>query len=223
MSLPFFRARWNERFGWPVAGALAVLAVCLWVFADLAEDTSSNEAIVGWDTRLNRWLHAESTPALTRLFRIVTVAGGTVAVTAVTIVACWLLLRRRRRADALLVVLAYAGAELLTALFKNTFDRARPEFHDPGLSFATFSFPSGHSSVSAAVYGAVAVVLVRTAKTTRARVGIVLGAAALVLAIAFSRVYLGAHYLSDVLAGLSLGIAWLTVCVLALNVREASR
>jgi membrane-associated phospholipid phosphatase len=223
VSFPFFRARWNERFGWPVAGALAVLAVCLWVFADLAEDTSSNEAIVDWDTRLNRWLHAQSTPLLTRAFRIVTVAGGTIAVSAVTLVACWLLLRRRRRADALLVVLAYAGAELLTALFKNTFERARPPFHDPALSFATFSFPSGHSSVSAAVYGAVAVVLLRAGPSLGARILIATGGVLLVLAIAFSRIYLGAHYLSDVLAGLSLGIGWLTVCVLALNLREVGR
>jgi membrane-associated phospholipid phosphatase len=223
MSLPFFRARWNERYGWRVAGALTLLAVCLYVFADLAEDTSTNDAIVGWDTRFNQWLHHESTPGLASFFRLLTQLGGTICLSVLAVVACALLLRRGRRTDALLVALAYAGSEILTAVFKNTFERERPPFHDPALSFSTFSFPSGHSSVSAAVYGALAIVVIRSLRHRRAQILTVAVTAALVLAIGFSRIYLGAHYLSDVLAGLSLGLAWLTICVVALTVREARR
>ena len=223
MSLPFFRARWNERYGWRVAGALTLIAVCLYVFADLAEDTATNESIVGWDTRLNHWLNHESTPGLSSFFRLMTVFGGTICLSVLAVVACALLLRRRRRTDALLVALAYAGSEVLTAVFKNTFERERPPFHDPALSFSTFSFPSGHSSVSAAVYGAVAIVVVRSLADRRAQALTLAATAVLVLAIGFSRVYLGAHYLSDVLAGLSLGTAWLTLCIVALTVREAQR
>jgi undecaprenyl-diphosphatase len=223
MSLPFFRARWNERYGWRVAGALGLIAACLYVFADLAEDTSTNDAIVGWDTRFNHWLNHESTDRLNSIFRFVTFFGGTICLSVLAVAACALLVRRGRRADALLVALAYAGSEILTAVFKNAFERERPPFHDPALSFSTFSFPSGHSSVSAAVYGALAIVVVRSLRDRRAQVLTVVATAALVLAIGFSRVYLGAHYLSDVLAGLSLGLAWLTICVVALTVREAQR
>ena len=216
-----FVRRAGERFGWRVAAMAALLSACLYAFADLAEDTTSNDAVVGWDTRFNHWLNHESSAPFVRVFELVTRAGGTVVLTLVATSACVVLARRRRFADAALVLVAYAGAELATLVLKRSFERARPPFHDPSLSFAGFSFPSGHASVSAAVYGAIAVVLVRGLESRRAQAAVLAGAATLVLLIGFSRIYLGAHYLSDVLAGLSLGIGWLAVCVLALTVGGA--
>jgi undecaprenyl-diphosphatase len=106
---------------------------------------------------------------------------------------------------------------------KLAFERPRPEFRDVHLTLHTFSFPSGHAMVSIAVYGAVAVVILRRVRTPAARAALIGGVALLVGSIGFSRVYLGAHYVSDVLAGISLGLAWLTLCVLAVTIRERRR
>ena len=83
-----------------------------------------------------------------------------------------------------------------------------PSFPDPLASETSFSFPSGHSSVAIAFYGALALVLARLLPRWRARLALALAAAALVAVIGLSRLYLGVHYLSDVLAGFAAGLAW---------------
>jgi membrane-associated phospholipid phosphatase len=99
---------------------------------------------------------------------------------------------------------------------KAAFERPRPAFSDPIATASGFSFPSGHAMVSLTVYGALAFVIVATTKSRRARVLVLATAAALVLAIGFSRLYLGVHYVSDVLAAYGAGIAWLMLCGLGL-------
>jgi membrane-associated phospholipid phosphatase len=220
---PFFRDTWNETYGWHVAVYLGVLSLSTLAFAVLGEDVAENEALTRWDTRLNRWLHVHSSPALTRAFELLTTTGGFVFLLLVTLGAAVLLLGRRAFAEALLLALAFAGAELITIETKDAFARARPPLHDPHLTFNTFAFPSGHALVSTAVYGAVAIVVLRRLCGAASRAAVIAGTVLLVALIGFSRIYLGAHYASDVLAGMSLGLAWLTLCVLVLTVRERRR
>ncbi len=122
------------------------------------------------------------------------------------------LLRRRLYRYALLFAGAARKIELLNALLKLAFHRPRPELAFVHLD--TYSFPSGHAAGSAAIYTLVAVLLGRLLRR-RGRTLLGLGTLALVLVVAFSRLYLGAHYLSDVLAGLALGLAWAAGCLLA--------
>lgn len=151
-----------------------------------------------------------------------TISGGTVFLLAVTLTATALLWTSRAREEAVLVGTAFVGGQITNMLLKLAFDRPRPPFHDPALSLDSPSFPSGHATGSAAVYGALMIVLLRNLATGRARVVSVAGLVPLVALIGFSRIYLGAHYLSDVLAGLALG-TWLMVSVLALTVYRAQR
>jgi membrane-associated phospholipid phosphatase len=218
--LPFFQQRWNEAYGWRTAGALATLSASLFAFAYLAENYVTNDPLVRWDARFNRWLNDEAWEPLVRLFEAVTLTGSSLFLFALTGAAVALSLGRGDRPDALLVSSAFVGAQALNIVLKLGFERPRPPFHDPELTVSTFSFPSGHASASVAVYGAFAIVLLRsiTRWTHRA---IVLGTLAVLLAlIGFSRIYLGAHYFSDVLAGYSIGAAWLAFCVLAITVQQ---
>jgi membrane-associated phospholipid phosphatase len=218
--LPFFHTRWNEAYGWRAAGALATLSVSTFVFAFLAEGYVTDDPLVRWDARFNRWLDNEAWGPLVRSFEAVTLAGSTLFLLALTGAAVALSLSRGDRPDALLVSSAFVGAEMLNIALKLGFERPRPPFRDSEFTLSTFSFPSGHASASVAVYGAFAIVLLRsiTRWTHRA---IVLGTLAVLLAlIGFSRIYLGAHYFSDVLAGYSVGAAWLAVCVLAITVQQ---
>ena len=220
---PFFRTAWNETYGWHVAAYLAVLSGSLFAFASLAESVTDDEVIARWDVQLNRWLHEHSSPVLTRFFDVLTTAGGAAFLLVVAGAAAFVLAKRHAYAEAALVLGAYAGGQLVNGVMKLAFERPRPEFRDTHLTLHTFSFPSGHAMVSTAVYGAVAVVIFRRVQRPAARAAVIAGVVVLVSAIGFSRIYLGAHYVSDVLAGTSLGLAWLALCVLAVTVRERRR
>lgn len=136
----------------------------------------------------------------------------------IALIAVAVLVSRRQLLDALLVVVALVGAEVIDAAVKDSFERERPIFADPIARRASgFSFPSAHAGASMALYGALAFLLSRDRRSTRMRVGCFVGAALLVGAIGFSRLYLGAHYLSDVLAGFTLGLGWATFVVLLIG------
>ena len=104
-----------------------------------------------------------------------------------------------------------AGAELLNVVLKLAFHRPRP--HVAFVHLDTYSFPSGHAMMSTAAYGALAYIAWSRLRTRPARIGLVAGTTALVTLICFSRLYLGVHYLSDVLAGAAGGAFWLAVAV----------
>jgi len=222
--LSAWRAR--ERLLWldlPVLVGLVLLAAGLWAFAVLAEDVTSGDPIVSLDVRLANWLYEHARPPLTRAFLVVTTLGSSlVLIPAAAAAALWLY-RRRSPADALFVVLALGGALALNGLFKSVFERERPSFPDPLADASWFSFPSGHASASVALYGALALLAARRLRSWWARCACIGAAAALAALIGFSRLYLGVHYLSDVLAGFSLGLVWLAGCTLVLILLRRER
>ena len=203
-----FESAW-ERRGDPqlhLELALATLfAVATGAFLHIVEDYLDSDPIVRWDVEFSRWLHVHSNGALFDFFRVATWAGN-VAFLAVLVAATSLyLLRKRRLNEAFLVAASAAGIELLNGGLKLLFHRPRPELAYVHLD--TYSFPSGHAAGTAAIYGVVLYVLARRG-SNRARVLTAVGYVLLVSLVAFSRLYLEVHYLSDVLAGASLGAAW---------------
>ncbi len=204
----------------PLIG-LMLLFASLWAFGVLVEDVVTGDPIVRLDTRLANWLHENAQPGLTEFFEAVTVLGNAVVVVSLALVSIAVLARRGRRGDALLGATVVTGAEALTLAMKLGFRRERPFFADPLARESTFSFPSGHAMVSVAVYGVLAFLLARELASWPARSAVLVPAAALVLLIGFSRLYLGVHYPTDVLAGFMGGLAWLLVCLLAFAARGA--
>jgi membrane-associated phospholipid phosphatase len=210
-------ARQLEREGWPLAvWLLTTLAASGLLFSQLAEGVAGGGAIVHVDGAVTSWLHTHATGLATGVLSMVTQLGGAEVLLAVTLVASLALVLRRRVAHAALMVAALAGGEALNWALKAAFERPRPEFAEPLATAAGFSFPSGHAMVSLTVYGALAFVIARGVESWRIRLLVLVSAVALVLAIGFSRVYLGVHYPSDVLAGYSAGLVWLMLCALVL-------
>lgn len=202
--------------------ALLVAGGALMVFALLAEDLLTNDPIVEVDQRLETTLQDHRTAALTVASRIASTAGSELVLVPLAILLVAYLLWRRRPFDALLVAAASLGAELITVALKEVFARDRPLLPDPLAMESSASFPSGHASVSLALYGALALLLAEhTSNARRAAYAIV--ALALVVAIGFSRLYLGVHFLSDVLAGYSAGLFWLAICVATVRAAAARR
>jgi membrane-associated phospholipid phosphatase len=207
-----------RRLGLPLLGALLALAMSLWAFGAIV-DEQILEGETRTDERLAVWLHGRATEPLTDVFRAVTRLGNFITLFAVTLVAVVIFWRRRERIDAAFVALAALGAQVLSTGMKLGFRRDRPFFPDPLATESTFSFPSGHALVSLAVYGSIALVLARRLSSHTQR-ALLLGATALlVIAIGFSRLYLGVHFLSDVLAGYAAGAAWLAFLYVVLEVR----
>jgi membrane-associated phospholipid phosphatase len=205
--------------GPPLAGALLALAASLWAFGLIAAVVVTDDA--GPDQRLADWLHGQATDPLTQFFEVVTFLGNFVTLLAVTLVAAIVLWRRKQRIDAAFVVLAFAGAQLLSNGLKLVFQRERPFFPDPLATASTYSFPSGHALVSLAVCGAIAILVARRLSSAGRRALLFGGVGVLVIAIGFSRLYLGVHFLSDVLAGYAAGIAWLSLLYAVVLFHEA--
>jgi membrane-associated phospholipid phosphatase len=199
---------------------LLVLAAGGWAFGLLAEEVAEGDT--GLDNRIANELHEHATRPLTEFFEAVTTLGNGIVLAGVAAIAAYLLVRRRYYTEAVLMVLAYGGAQVLSFSLKLAFRRDRPFFTDPLATLSTYSFPSGHATVSIAVYGALTLVLLRRLRGP-ARVVCLAAAVLLVSLIGFSRMYLGVHFLSDVLAGYSVGLAWLALCVVVLDLHHRRR
>jgi undecaprenyl-diphosphatase len=202
---------------------LALLLAAAWIFGAIAEDVVTGATITRVDVRLAHWFHDRATPGFTRAMLFVTHWNGLVGSSVMAaLLALWFW---RRRAHYWLVVclIAVPGGMLLNVALKHVFRRVRPAFDDPLLSLLTYSFPSGHTAAATVFYGLLACYLVRRVRAWGARALVVLGAAAMVTLVALSRMYLGVHYLSDVLAAAAEGAAWLAICITAVSTLHRRR
>ncbi len=147
-------------------------------------------------------------PQVETAMRDLTALGGITVLTLLTLSVTVFLLLRGKRASAAFLLAAVIGGQLLSHGFKTLFSRPRPDLVPHAVDVATASFPSGHSMMAAVTYLTLAVMLSRMDGRVRIRVFFVSVAAVLACAVGVSRVYLGVHWPSDVLAGWTLGAAW---------------
>lgn len=162
-------------------------------------------------------LHAavvERSPMLTAVAIAITTIGSTAAMAMLAIAAGAWCLYHHRPADAVLAVGAMAGASLLFRGLKHWLDRPRPPPATRLVQVSNESLPSGHATMSLVVAGTI-VALSWAGYSVVGRVAAMLAAGGWVGAVGATRVYLGVHWFSDVLAGWAVGAAWLTACVLA--------
>jgi undecaprenyl-diphosphatase len=148
-------------------------------------------------------------PGVKRLVAAVTQAGSVVAMGLIGAVLALILWRRHERLLALALLAATAGGGALNLFLKKFFARDRPPFKDISLTEHNQSFPSGHSMGAVIGYGLLAFVLILLIPNRTLRVVALTVLTFVVALVGFSRVYLGAHYLSDVLGGYAVGAAWL--------------
>lgn len=149
------------------------------------------------------WVH--------EMIRDITALGSFALLGLIVVGVCICLLLLRRRSEALLVVISVLGGTLISTLLKMGYDRPRPELTSMSHQF-TSSFPSGHAMLSAVTFLTLGALLARLAPTRALRIYAFATAIFLTLIVGFSRVYMGVHYPSDVLAGWCLGAAWALLC-----------
>lgn len=210
--------RWKawSPVAWILLGGFAVSAITGWLFAELAESVGeASPELLAFDRRIHAItvnLHAS---AATDFFTVFTDVGTPVGLGIICVaVAAVLAIEKRFRWVVYLGVTTLMGAALNIAL-KSYFARERPDLTEALRSATGYSFPSGHAMGAAVVFGALAYIGLRRFETWRARSAVLALAASLVVAIAFSRVYLGVHWLSDIVAGVSAGTLWVLTTTLA--------
>ena len=186
---------------------LLLLGVVLPVIllAELAEDVWRREGFA-WDLDLLRFMHDRRGPALDVPMLALSVVGGAWGLAAVVTAVVVVLHRRGRRADGVFLVVAVGGAAVIELVAKLTFARPRPDLWEPAWPAVGYSFPSGHAMESTAL----AVALALLARGTRWRWWAVAGGGLFALGVGVSRVHLGVHYPSDVVAGWCAGLAWVS-------------
>jgi undecaprenyl-diphosphatase len=203
-----------------LVGGLIAAALALAIFSWLGRDILAG-ITPGVDESLRTAIHQRASPGLTRLMIAASRYGGPAFLAPAGVVAALAFLIRRWHRGALLVIITMAGAGLLDALLKQSFGRVRPAaFFDYPLPLS-HSFPSGHAFFAASFFGGLAVLVSGRIRSTALQVAVWLVALGLILLIGFSRVYLGVHYPSDVLAGYAAAIVW--VAAVAFGDRVASR
>ncbi len=198
------------------AGEQMALGVFLFVgmtllLVVLAEHVMTGRPLTVFDQQLSAWIARNRTPQLTNLFIVITTLGSTATGVLATVAAGTYLLLRKKRYWFAAITLTIAGGALLNWSLKLAFQRARPRLDDPIQVFAGYSFPSGHTLTATVVYGTLALLLFTRVKSRRSRVLVIASACVLILLVAFSRIYLGAHYLTDVLAAIAEGVAWISL------------
>ncbi len=198
-----------------------VLAVAsAWAFVAIADAMTEAGRLVRTDTSVAAWLQRHGTEAGESVFVAISWLGSEMLVVLVAVVAIVLVRVRAWRRLALLFV-ASLGVWPLNALLKIEFHRARPSVASEFVTDSSFSFPSGHAMESIVIYGVLAFLLVERSPARRRVVR--LAWLALCAAIGFSRLYLGVHYISDVLAGFSAGFVWLYTCIIGYRFAQRRR
>jgi membrane-associated phospholipid phosphatase len=195
-----------------------VLSMAALVFVALAEAVNDGESMVRVDLALARALHASSSSAGVAVLRAFTLLGSGWAITVAGVVVTAALIRLRQRVLAIGWAISLLGTGLLNSAIKAMFARPRPKFADPIALAAGWSFPSGHAMGTFVLLGMLSYLGFSFVRTSGRRLALIALALSWTVAMGFSRLYLGVHYLSDVLAGFAAGNVWLAACISGIEI-----
>ena len=200
-----------------VVPAAIVFSTAVFLFLIMAAAVALSPAVTAIDGRVAAWLHMRAMPYVTDVMVAISFLGAPTTLTIVAVAGSLLLLYRRRYAEAAMLSAVVLGGNSLNFCLKHLIQRGRPTFDDPLFTLQTYSFPSGHAMASTVFYGMLAIYVSVNARQ-RYAAHVAIGAAVLMVAlVSLSRVYLGLHYLSDVMGGITEGIAWLALSLIALH------
>jgi undecaprenyl-diphosphatase len=212
---------WLGRHELATLVVIVLIAAGVWGFAELADEVMEGET-ASFDERVLLAMRNPADPAdprgaawIEEVGRDLTALGGMATLTFLTLaVAGYLLLDGKRRA-ALFVLAAILGGMLLSLVLKEGFDRPRPDLVPYGSKIMTTSFPSGHSMMSAVTYLTLGALVGRMHSRPAIKAYVLMLAVLLTMAVGVSRVYVGVHWPTDVLAGWTAGATWALLCWLA--------
>ncbi len=221
----FLRARFSSEghLGTDLTSGALVMMLCAFIFGHIAEDVVTMDKITILDLQVSQWFHSNTTPSLTRFMLLVTHLHSTLGIVALSVLLAIYWVRIKAWDWLLKLILTVPFGMLLNLLLKSIFQRTRPTFEVPLLTLDSYSFPSGHAAAATLFYGVLAAWLICTTSSWRWRVVIATLASLLVALVGLSRIYLGVHYLSDVLAAMAASSGWLAFSLTAVGISRSRR
>jgi len=212
----FLRNRLNREtyVGLHLTVSLIVAGLAIWLSGAMLDAVLDNDTVVRLDIIAANWVHSRARPTGITVSEIISAIGSPTTMGVIAVIGGAILLARRRLTMLFTWVAVFAGGGSLEKLLKTVVHRTRPEFTPTPPVEQSLSFPSGHTMMCAIGMGMLVYMLTVPRHMPRPWRGVLIGlAVSLVLTVGISRVYLGAHYPSDVLGGLAFGVAWVSVCV----------
>ena len=224
-AAPHLLWRWRRRHADPELTTGVALSLCVPAVVALTAAAGvlllmirTKTGVATYDLAFARWGAVHATSGSTAVLRRLSALGGTLGVASLSVIVGIIEFRRLpNRAIPGIVALTVLGQFAIVNLIKVVVDRARPDLSQL-TGFSSSSFPSGHATAAAATFAVIAL-LVGRRRSRRARAAITGGATAIAVTVAGTRVLLGVHWLTDVLAGLAIGWAWFALCSVAFGGR----
>ena len=212
-SISFLKARCDTSLFSGLTLSISTLAFVyvLALFGGVVEDLITSDSIIAADIRIANLFMVLRTDGLTSFFTWITLLGKSQVILVFILISGALLWLWGKKYCIFPLFIAVAGSGLFTYLGKLVFHRPRPEM--AVYAEHSFSFPSGHATVAVAFYGFVGYLLVRFSQSWNRKVNIFFTTLFIIIAVGFSRIYLGEHYLSDVWSGYLVGTMWLILAV----------
>ncbi|MFR9805935.1 phosphatase PAP2 family protein [Pseudonocardia sp. RS010] len=207
----------------PAVWGTGVASTLFTAQATVVDSVEDHGRLAATDRPVLAWLVAHRAPDGTLVMETASRLGGTLGTLVLAAVAVALLVWRRHWWEAATVTVASAGVAVLVPAAKAFYGRPRPPLAGQLVRETDLSLPSGHAVGSLVIVGVVAVVTVRFLRSRLVRAAALGAAASAVALVGVSRLYLGVHWFTDVLAGWFLGGAWLAVCLAALQALTAGR
>ena len=187
-------------------GYLAILGIVAWLCTEVWE-----KEVFSFDRSFLLWIHQFANPQLDRIFLFFTALGDPPTVVTIFIITIVWLAMKKRYADGIRFTIVCVGGVLINQVMKLFFAKPRPELWLRLITEISFSFPSGHAVGSMVVYGFIAYILAK--KMQQHKQYAYAAAFLLIIAIGLSRLYLGVHYPTDIIAGYGIGFLWLITCL----------
>ncbi|MBA2269454.1 MAG: phosphatase PAP2 family protein [Chthoniobacterales bacterium] len=192
-------------------GMLVIILTC-WCFNEIAEGIAAPGRLAALDRHAAELFQKYESPALTLIAKGVSLLGS-VAFLAIASLCAAIVFIRKGWFDAVLgIVLTMVGGGLLNTLLKHFFERKRPVFENPLVNLTTFAFPSGHTMGATLFYMFLAAIAAHSLQRRGMRVLAFACAFVMVALIGATRIYLGAHFFTDVLGAVVAGLAWFAFC-----------
>ena len=214
----------GEYLGLHLTAGFVISVLALWLFGGVTEDVIHHDPLTAVDLELASWARAHANPIADRTGLAISFVGSPAAMAALGFVVAAILAYRRSWITLAAWVAAFAGGGALDWVLKRLIHRPRPVGSAGFLYGTSFSFPSGHAMGSLIGYGMLVYLLIGVwPPARRRRTSLLATFLTVVLLIGLSRLYLGVHFLSDVIAGYAAGAVWLTACVTGVEIALRQR
>jgi membrane-associated phospholipid phosphatase len=218
----FIKSRFNinKKNGLYLTIGTTLSAAFLFIFFNFIEDIFDKSSLLVFDKNVIGIIESIRTPSLNKIMAFITYMGNSLTITITFFIVMILLIILKKFRYLYSLMISLSGSTVFVLLIKNIIGRQRPPLENALITLKDFSFPSGHSYMAVAFYGLVIYFIFDMLKNNNIRYYILAVGVIFVLALGFSRLYLGVHWPSDVFAGFAAAIALITAIITILEIKE---